>query len=92
MRTHKVVRIRDIKQELTAQMMCELNQRFNNYGVYIDQTNVSNVIIPKDLRIALSQATTYDVLLQNQVRFQGKKQFSSDLSCHQFLMTSFRER
>ena len=53
-------------------MMSELNLRFNPYGVYIDQTNVSNVIIPKDLRIALSQATTYDVLLQNQVKFQGK--------------------
>ena len=32
--------------------------------------NVMNVIIPKDLRIALQQATTYDVLLQNQVRYQ----------------------
>jgi hypothetical protein len=29
-----------------------------------------NVIIPRDLRIALSQATTYDVFLQNQVKFQ----------------------
>jgi len=41
----------------------ELNQRFNQYGVYIELVNVMNVIIPRDLRIALQQATTYDVLL-----------------------------
>lgn len=29
-----------------------------------------NVIVPKDLRNALQQATTYDVQLQNQVRYQ----------------------
>lgn len=29
-----------------------------------------NVIIPKDLRHALMQATTYDVFLQNQVKYQ----------------------
>lgn len=46
-------------------MMADLNARFNNFGVYVEQVNVSNVIIPKDLRIALQQATTYDVFLQN---------------------------
>ncbi|CDW91625.1 UNKNOWN [Stylonychia lemnae] len=69
-RTQKVNRIRDIKSELTSQMMAELNNRFNQYGVYVEQVNVMNVIIPKDLRIALQQATAYDVFLQNQVRFQ----------------------
>ena len=46
-------RIKDIKSELTSQMMAELNQRFNQYGVYIEQVTVMNVIVPKDLRIAL---------------------------------------
>jgi hypothetical protein len=50
-------------------MMGELNLRFNNYGVYIEQVNVMNVIIPKDLRVALQQATTYDVHLQNQIKY-----------------------
>lgn len=54
MRGIKVDRIRDIKAELTQQMMSELNQRFNPYGVYIESANVSNVVIPKDLRVALS--------------------------------------
>jgi len=31
-----------------------------------------NVIIPKDLRYSLQTATTFDVLLQQQVKYQGK--------------------
>lgn len=45
--------------------MAELNGRFNTFGIYVEKVNVMNVIIPKDLRIALQQATTYDVFLQN---------------------------
>ena len=45
--------------------------RFNQYGVYVEQVNVMNVIIPRDLRNALQLATTYDVLLQQQVKYQG---------------------
>jgi hypothetical protein len=41
----------------------ELNKKFNLLGVYIEKVNVTNVIIPKDLRIALMQATAYDVFL-----------------------------
>jgi len=33
--------------------MAELNNRFNHYGVYVEQVNVMNVIIPRDLRVAL---------------------------------------
>lgn len=65
----KVYRIRDIKSELTLQMMEELNNRFNKLGVYIEQVTVINVVVPKDLRVALETATTYDVLLQNQMKF-----------------------
>lgn len=50
--------------------MEELNRRFNEFGVYIEKVNVMRVIMPKDLRIALSQATAYDVFLQNQVKLQ----------------------
>lgn len=64
-------RVRDIKQELTSQMMDELNERFNKLGVYIERVDVMNVIIPRDLREALSHATAYDVHLQNQVKYQG---------------------
>lgn len=46
-------------------MVNELNRRFSNFGVYFESVSVSNVIIPKELRIALSAATTYDVFLQN---------------------------
>lgn len=60
----KVSKIRDIKSELTSTLQNDLNIRFNEYGVYFEQVNVMNVIIPRDLRNALQQATTYDVLLQ----------------------------
>lgn len=63
-------KIRDIKSELTHTLMEDLNRRFTEYGVYIELVNVMNVIIPKDLRYALQTATTFDVLLQQQVKFQ----------------------
>ena len=66
----KVSKIRDIKSELTSTLMADLNTRFNSYGVYIEKVNVMNVVIPRDLRYALQTATTYDVLLQQQVKFQ----------------------
>ena len=59
----KVNKIRDIKSELTSTLMDDLNLRFNQFGVYIQQVNVMNVIIPSDLRNALQTATTFDVLL-----------------------------
>lgn len=68
----KVSKIRDIKSELTTTLMDDLNRRFNQFGVYVELVNVMNVIIPKDLRHALQTATTYDVLLQQQVKYQGK--------------------
>lgn len=66
----KVSKIRDIKSELTSTLMDDLNRRFNQYGVYVELVNVMNVIIPMDLRHALQTATTYDVLLQQQVKYQ----------------------
>lgn len=35
-------------------MIAELNERFNKFGVYVESVSVSNVIVPKDLRIALT--------------------------------------
>jgi hypothetical protein len=65
----KVNRVRDIKMELTQAMLNELNQIFNEFGVYIENVIIMNVIIPKDLRQALSDTTNYDVKLQNQYKF-----------------------
>lgn len=62
-RTVKVANIRDLKSDVAHELLSDLNRKFMNYGVYVDQVSVSNVIIPRDLRIALQQATTYDVLL-----------------------------
>jgi len=45
-------------------MMQDLQAKFNPYGVVIEQVNIMNVILPRDLRIALMHTTNYDVYLQ----------------------------
>lgn len=66
----KVSRVRDVKTELTSQLMDELKEKFRPYGVYIEQVNIMNVLIPKDLRYSLMETTNYDVMLQKQVKAQ----------------------
>ena len=60
----KVMRIRDVKTELTTELKETLFERFIDYGVVIEQVNIMNVIIPRDLRMALMSTTSYDVYLQ----------------------------
>lgn len=69
----KVIRVRDVKTELTSVLKQELQNKFDSYGVVIEQVNIMNVIIPQDLRMTLMQATNYDVQLQNQVKAQENK-------------------
>jgi len=60
----KVSRVRDIKTELTTAMCQALSEKFAPYGVIIEQVNIMNVILPRDLRIALMYTTNFDVFLQ----------------------------
>ena len=53
MRTVKVAMIRDLKSDVSHELLSDLNRKFANYGVYVLNVSVVNVIIPKDLRIAL---------------------------------------
>lgn len=69
----RVGRIRDIKTELTTELLTTLKDRFKEYGVVIEQVNIMNVIIPRDLRVALMATTNYDVYLQKQVKEQEYK-------------------
>jgi len=69
----KVSRVRDIKTELTSQMMTQLQVKFKPYGVVIEQVNIMNVILPRDLREYLMFTTNYDVYLQKQVKQQINK-------------------
>jgi len=69
----KVSRVRDIKTELTSAMKQELQKKFAPYGVVIEQVNIMNVILPRDLRIALMHTTNYDVFLQKQVKQQENR-------------------
>ena len=49
---------------LTTELLKTLQDNFSHYGVVIEQVNIMNVIIPRDLRIALMATTNYDVYLQ----------------------------
>ena len=59
----KVYRIRDVKTELTSQICEELKVKFLPYGVIIEQVNIMNVILPRDLRLCLKETTNTDVYL-----------------------------
>ena len=63
MRKIKASKIRDVRSEMTHEIVSELNRRFNQFGVVFETAMVTNVIIPKDLRVALSDTTKYDVML-----------------------------
>lgn len=54
-------------------MKQELQKKFAPYGVVIEQVNIMNVILPRDLRIALMHTTNYDVFLQKQVKQQENR-------------------
>lgn len=69
-RTIKVGKVRDIKSELTLAMQDDMNRNFNEFGVYIESVVIMRVIIPRDLRTALTRTTAYDVHLQNQIKVQ----------------------
>ena len=68
MRETKVVRIRDAKTEYTYEICKALDAKFASYGVVIEQVNIMNIIIPRDLRKDLTETTSKDVHLQCQVR------------------------
>lgn len=44
-------------------MMAQLQVKFKPYGVVIEQVNIMNVILPRDLREYLMFTTNYDVYL-----------------------------
>jgi hypothetical protein len=43
------------------------------YGVVIEQVNIMNVILPREMRVSLMATTNYDVYLQKQVKEQAFK-------------------
>ena len=43
------------------------------YGVVIEQVNIMNVILPREMRVSLMATTNYDVYLQKQVKWQENK-------------------
>lgn len=81
-RSHHVRSIREIKAEMANEILDELSKRFSSLGVYFESVTIMNVIVPKDLRYALSTSTAYDVHLQNQVKCQGKVSFLFKINIH----------
>ena len=52
MRGIKAYKIRDAKSELATQMLSDLNEKFNEFGVYIECVYIMNVVVPTELREA----------------------------------------
>jgi len=63
-RQQRVMNVRDVKTEVADVVKDELASKFQCYGVVIEQVNIMNIILPRDMRIALMAATNYDVYLQ----------------------------
>ena len=56
-RRHHVNRIRELKSEIAHEILEDLGIKFLNLGVYFESVTITNVIIPKDLRLALQTTT-----------------------------------
>lgn len=69
----KAINVRDIKTELTENLLEDLKEKFAVYGVIIEQVNIMNVILPREMRVSLMATTNYDVYLQKQVKEQTYK-------------------
>lgn len=52
-RRYPVRSIRDMRSEIATEILDDLDKRFNNLGVYFESVTIMNIIIPRDLRIAL---------------------------------------
>lgn len=63
-KNQKAIVVRDIKTELTLNLLEDLKKKFIVYGVVIEQVNVMNVILPREMRVSLMATTNYDVYLQ----------------------------
>jgi hypothetical protein len=59
----KAAAVRDIKTELTQNLLEDLYGKFMEYGVVIEQVNVMNVILPREMRVSMMATTNYDVYL-----------------------------
>lgn len=67
-RQQRVTKVRDVKSELTTNMIADLNAKFNEFGVYIEHVVIMNVVMPTELRASLQATTAYDAYLQNHIK------------------------
>lgn len=52
-RRQRVRNIREIKSEMAHEILEDLSARFNLLGIYFESVVIMNIIIPRDLRVAL---------------------------------------
>lgn len=67
-RSYKVSKIRDLQSELNIDIMDDMNRKFNEFGVYIENLVIMTIVVPSRLREALHDTTCYDVKLQNALK------------------------
>ena len=64
LRSVKSNKVRDLESGMLTTVRQILAEKFQIYGVIIEQVNIMTIIIPKTMRMNLSQTTQYDVMLQ----------------------------
>lgn len=67
-RSYKVSKIRDIASEFSTEIVKDMNDKFNEFGVYIEHMVVMTVVVPEMLNRTLHQSTSFDVKIQNSIK------------------------
>ena len=58
----------DLKSEMASKMIAELNKKFQSFGVLFENASISSINLPTVIEDAFSDATKYDIRLQNQLK------------------------
>lgn len=64
----RIAQIQDIKGEIASTLLQDLNKKFAEFGVFFENVQILQIKIPQVLQDALSDATAFDIKLQNQIK------------------------
>ena len=68
--------VHDLKGEMAQQMIKDLNQKFDFFGVNFENCSVSNVYVNETLTKALEEKTKLKYLLSNHIKEYGNQKFT----------------
>jgi len=66
--TVKHTEILDLKSEMAKNLIADLQEKFQPYGVYFESVAITQIKLPEELQSAFSDKTKYEIMLQNQYK------------------------